>query len=79
MPGYAEWSCFKASLHDHLILEIFLIVIILSSASYTSILFFFYKKNVIATSRKSASPAGSPIVEGTATEMGVSLEIGPAA
>jgi hypothetical protein len=44
MPGNAEWSCFKASLHDHLIFETFLTVIIPLRASYTSILFFFYKK-----------------------------------
>ena len=44
MPGNAEWSCFKASLHDHLIFEIFLSVIIPLRASYKSILFYFCKK-----------------------------------
>jgi hypothetical protein len=44
MPGNAEWSCFKASLHDHLIFEILLISIIPLRASYTSILFYFCKK-----------------------------------
>lgn len=44
MPGYAEWSCFKASLHDHLIFEIFLIAIILLPDSYASILFYFCRK-----------------------------------
>jgi len=44
MPGNADWSCFKASLHDHLIFETFHTLIIPLRASYTSILFYFCKK-----------------------------------
>jgi hypothetical protein len=75
MPGNAEWSCFKASLHNHLIVEIFLTVIIPLHASYTSILFYFCKKCYRGLPRL-ASSRGPPIAEGTATNVGLSLKIG---
>jgi len=78
MPGNAEWSCFKASLHDHLIFETFLTVIIPLPASYASILFYFCKKCYYGLPRLVSSP-GPPIAEGTATDAGLSLGIGPVA
>ena len=75
MPVYAEWSCFKASLHDHLIVEIFLTVIIPLRASYTSILFYFCKKCFYGLLCLAPSQ-GPPIAEGTATDAGLSLGIG---
>ena len=75
MPGNAEWSCFKASLHDHLIVEIVLGCIIPLPVSYTRIIFCFCKKCFYGLAGPS-SWQGPPIAEGTATNAGLHLATG---